>query len=165
MGKNLILPDGLAIQLRDAESLPVVMAGVLFRLHLFARQKNDFWLQPFASDDRGLVTISKKDIEAEVKAHHSTGLMDYYDVGTCFTLVEISLLSQRDIDGAIEARKNHWTSLLAGERERWTSIEQLLGVYGTANNRRFRYSQFSHIRDNWDEPGAEYSYDWFVTPR
>jgi hypothetical protein len=165
MSKYLILPDHVAIQLRDAERLPVPMVGVLFRVQLFARLKNDFRLQPFASDDRGLVMISKKDIEAGVAANYSSGLMDYYDVGSCFPMVEISLLSQDDIDRAIEARRTTWTSLLAGERERWTSIEQLLDLYKTANNRRLIIGQLSHIRDNWDEPGAEYSYDFFVTPR
>ena len=108
--------------------------------------------------------ISKKDIEAEVRAQYDSGLMDYHDVGTCFPMVEISPLSQDGIDRAIEARKT-WTSLLGGEQERWTSIEQLLDVYRTANNRRLRISQFSRIRDNWDEVGAEYSYDYIVTPR
>jgi hypothetical protein len=163
MGKNLILPDRVAIQLMVAGKIPLAIAGILFRVQLFARQKNDFWLQPFASDGRGLVTISKKDIEAEVRANYDSGLMDYHDVGTCFTMVEISLLSQDGIDRAIEGRKT-WTSLLGGERERWTSIEQLLDVYRTANNRRLRISPFSHIRDSWDEVGAEYSYDYYVTP-
>jgi hypothetical protein len=79
--------------------------------------------------------------------------------------VEISLLTQNDIDLVVEGRKTHWTSLLAGERERWTSIEQLLDVYRSANNRRLRCGQLSYIRDNWDEPGVEYSYDFFVTLR
>jgi hypothetical protein len=166
VSKNLILPDRVAIQLTDAQKVvPLAMAGVLFRVQLFARQKNDFRLQPFLSDDRGLVTILKKDIEAEVRAHYDSGLMDYHDVGSCFSMVEITLLSQVEIDRVIEVRRTHWTSLLAGERERWTSIEQLLDVYRTANNGRLRYGQFSRIRDNWDEPGAEYSYDFFVTPR
>lgn len=149
--------------MKNAEKVPFAMARVLFRVQLFARAKDDFWLQPFVSDDRGLVTISKNDIEAGVAANFDSGLMDYCDVGTCFPMVEISLLSQDDIDRAIEARKT-WTDLLAGERARWTSVGQLLDVYRTANNRRLRISQFSHIRDNWDEAAAEYSYDYFVTP-
>jgi hypothetical protein len=165
MGKNLLLPDRVAIQLTDTEKVPLAMAGVLFRVQLFARQKNDFRLQPFASDDRGLVTISKKDIEAGVAANYDSGLMDYHDVDSCFPTVEISLLSQGDIDRAIEARKTHWTRLLAGERERWTSMEQLLDVYRTANNGRLVSDQLPPIRDVWDEMGAKYSYDFVVVPR
>jgi hypothetical protein len=120
MSDNLLPPDRVAIQLTDTEKVPLAMAGVLFRVQLFARQKNDFRLQPFASDDRGLITISKKDIEAGVAANYDSGLMDYHDVDSCFPTVEISPLSQDDIDRAIEARKTHWTSLLAGERDRWS---------------------------------------------
>jgi hypothetical protein len=57
MDKNLILPDRVAIQLMDTEKVPLMMAGVLFRVRLFARRRNDFILHPLASDGEGLVTI------------------------------------------------------------------------------------------------------------
>jgi len=147
MNNNLILPDRVEIQLLDAEKLPLKMAGVLFRVHLFARKKSDFTLQPFSSDAEGLVTIAKKDIEACVAAEYDSGLMDYSHVGDCAPSVEIGPLSQDDIARAIEARET-WTSLLAGERDRWTSIEQLLDVYRNSNNGRLLFDQSPPIRDD-----------------
>jgi hypothetical protein len=164
MSENLILPNRVAIQLTGTERVPLAMAGVLFRIQLFARQKNDFRLQPFASDSGGLVTISRKDIEAAVAAKYDSGLMDFHDVNNCFPSVEISLLSQNDIDRAIEARKT-WTSLLKGERDRWTSVKQLLDVYRNANNRRLLSDGLPPIRDDWNKPGVEYSYTFAVAPR
>jgi hypothetical protein len=148
MNTNLIPPDRVAIQLTDTEKVPLTMAGVLFRVQLFARQKSDFRLQPFVRDDRGLVTISKKDIESGVAANYDSGPMDYHDVDSCVPTVEISLLSQDDVDRSVEARKI-WTSLLARERDRWPSKAQLLEVYRNANNGRLISDQSPPIRDDW----------------
>ncbi len=121
-----------------------------------ARRKNDFTLQPFASDQEGLVTILRKEIEAAVAATYDSGLMDYAHVSDCFPTVEIVLLSDDDIDRAVAARKI-WIHLLAGERDRWNSIEQLLNVYRNASNNRLLSERSLPIRDNWERDGAEYS--------
>jgi hypothetical protein len=164
MDNNLILPNRVAIQLRDTEGLPFRMAVVLFRVRLFARHKNHFTLQPFASDGEGLVTILKKDMEACVEAHYDSGLMDYAPVSGCVPSVEIRLLSEDDINRAVEVRRVTWTRLLAGERDRWTSMEQLLNVYRNANNRRLLFDKSPPVRDDWASVGAEYSYDFVVMP-
>jgi hypothetical protein len=62
---NLVLPNRVVIQLMDKNTVPLD-GRVLSRVQLFARHKNDFTLQPFASDGEGLVVISKKEMEAEV---------------------------------------------------------------------------------------------------
>ncbi len=161
---NLVLPNRVAIQSVDSDKRPLKMADVLFRVLFFARPKSDFTLQPFASDGNGVCTISRNEVEAEVAAHYDFGLMDYAHVSGCSTSVESCLLSGEDIHRTIEARKI-WTNLLAGERDRWDSMEQLLDVYRKANNGRRFADQSPSIRDNWDKVGAEYTYDFVVLPR
>ena len=81
---SLVLPDRVVIQLVDKNLLRVRLAGVLFQVRLFAKHKNDFALQPFASDGDGLVTILRNEIEAEIAAAYDSGLMDYSSVsGLC----------------------------------------------------------------------------------
>jgi hypothetical protein len=161
---NLVLPNCVAIQLVNTDKRPLKIADVLFRVRFFARQKSDFTLQPFASDANGVCRISRNEVEAEVAAHYDSGVMDYAHVSGCSPLVEICLLSGEDIHHAIEARKI-WTNLLAGERDRWGSVEQLLDVYRKANNGRLFGDQSPSIRDDWDKVGAEYTYDFVVLPR
>jgi len=125
MGNNLILPDRVTIQLINAQQHALKVEGVLFRVHFFARVKNDFNLQPFATNAEGLVIILRTEIEANIADHYATSLMDHHAVDDCFPTVEISMLTQEDISRAIEARKI-WSSLLPGERERWASLDELL---------------------------------------
>jgi hypothetical protein len=154
---SLILPNRVTVQLVDHNNSALRMANVLLRVHLFARRKNDFHLQPFASDNEGLVTILKKDLEAEVAAHYDSGLMDYAHVSDCMPTVEIRLLSTDETGKAIEARQT-WKDLLAGERDRWTSIDQLLVQYEKANNRHLLVAQSSVIRADWQQERADCFY-------
>jgi hypothetical protein len=116
------------------------------------------------SDQEGIVTILKKELEADVQANHDSGVMDFAYVGNCFPSVEIKPLSVEDIDGAIKAR-GIWKNLLAGERYRWISMEQLLNVYRNANNQELIPLQSQPIRAQWDKAGTEYSYSFMVVPR
>ncbi len=161
---NLLLPNRVAIQLVDRNKLPLKMAGVLFRIHLFARARNDFTLQPFASDGEGIVTILKEELEAEVQANYDSGVMDCDHVSTCFPSVEIQLLSVEDIERAVKARKI-WKNLLAGERDRWISMDQLLDVYRNACNKELFYEQSQPIRAQLEKSGAEYFYVFLIVPR
>jgi hypothetical protein len=121
-------------------------------------------LQPFVSDGDGVCTISRNELEAEVAAQYDAGLMDYAHVSGCAPSVEICLLSGEDIHRAIEARKV-WTNLLAGERDRWDSMAQLLDVYRRATSGRLCADQSPSIRDDWDKVGGEYAYDFVVPTR
>jgi hypothetical protein len=161
---NLVLPNRVAVQLVDKDFLPVRLPGVLFQVTLFARQRNDFNLRPFASDADGLVTIPRSDIDAEVASNYDSDLMGHTHVNDCTSAVEIRLLSAEDIARAVRARTTTWTSLLAGERDRWNSIEQLLTVYRNANNARLLPDQSPPIRDDWERAGAEYAYNCVVVP-
>lgn len=79
---NLVLPNRVALQPVDKNLLPVRLAGVLFEITLFARQTNDFNLSPFGTDADGLVTIPRRDIDAEVKSNYDSDLMGHGHVTT-----------------------------------------------------------------------------------
>lgn len=163
--KGLVLPLRAVIQLTDKSLLPLRLEGILFRLTFFAGRKNDFHLGPFSSDRDGLVTISRREMEAGVSDHYETGLMDYARLSECVPSVEIRLLAQDDIQRAIDVRKMTWTSLLPGERERWNSMEELLDAYKNARNKTLFCDQSPPIRDDWDKAEAEYAYSFVVVPR
>jgi hypothetical protein len=161
---NLILPERVTIQLVETNKSPVSMSNVLLGITAFARRKNDFHLQPFATDTGGLVTITKKELEAEVTANYDSGVMDYAHISECSPSVEIRLLTEEVIRGAVEARKI-WTKLLAGERDRWKSLEQLLTLYRNANNGRLLAQESPPVRVDWNRDGAEYSHKFVVASR
>ena len=161
---KLVLPYRVVVQLVDKDLLPVRLPGVLFQVTLFARQRNNFSLGPFASDPDGLVAIPRSDIDAEVASNYDSDLMGHSHVNDCTPVVEIRLLSTEDIARAVWARTTIWTSLSAGERDRWNSIEQLLTVYRNANNAKLCPDQSAPIRDDWERAGAEYAYDCVVVP-
>jgi len=165
MNDDLIVPNKVSIQLADTSNRPFKMSDVIFRIRLLARFKNDFSLGPFLSDANGLVTVSKKEIEAGVAANYDSGLMDYAPLSNCSPSVEISLYSLVDIQRAIDARSKVWTNLLAGERDRWGSIEQLIDVYRNAPNSRLQIERSPTIRDTWNKDEAEFSYIFAVVPR
>ena len=161
---SLVLPNRVVIQLVDKNLFPLKLGGVLFQVQLFASHKSDLTLQPFASDGDGLVTISRKELDAEIAANYDSGLMDYAPVSDCASTVEIRLLAEDDIHHAVEARRT-WKRLLAGERDRWNSMEQLLNVYRRAKNASLFSDQSPPIHDAWDKAGAEYSYNCVVVTK
>jgi hypothetical protein len=69
---SLILPERVTIQLVDKNKSQVSISNVLFGIRAFARHKNDFNLQPFPTDSDGLVTITKKELEADLAANYAS---------------------------------------------------------------------------------------------
>ena len=155
--ENLVLPERTTVQLIDSKGSSIRMSDVLFRIKVFARRKNDYSLAPFATEDEGLATITKAQLESEVAADHDSGVMDYAGISTCSPVVEIHLLTDEEIRRAIEARSTIWTKLLSGERDRWQSIEQLLAVYKNANNHRLLALEPT-LRPVWNGLGTNHSY-------
>jgi hypothetical protein len=158
---SLILPERVTIQLVDKNKVPVKLSNILFGIRAFARRKNDFNLQPFPTGNDGLVTITSKELEADVAANYDSGVMDYAHISDCSPSVEIRILTEEEIKSAVDARKI-WTKLLAGERDRWKSLEQLLTLYRNANNGRLLADECPPMRVEWREGGAEYSYKFVV---
>jgi hypothetical protein len=163
--ESLILPARVAIQLVDRNGGALKTPNVLLRITAFAARKDDFLLQPFASDNDGLVTILKKDLEAEVAACHDSGLMNYGHIRECSSSVAIRLLTDEELKKVVDARSKIWNNLLMGERDRWNSMEQLLTLYKTANNSRFLPGQALPMRVKWNKDGAEYSYKFVLVAR
>jgi hypothetical protein len=163
--KNLVIPDKAAVQLVGKNLLPLRLACAIFRVTFFARRRNNFTLQPFVSDENGLVSILKRDIQAHIRANYSEDLMGHYSVDDCIPSLEIRLLTADDVAGAIKARTEIWTDLLEGERDRWNSMDELLSVYRSATNATLLSDQSPPIRDDWNRVGVEYSYNCVVVPR
>ena len=160
---NLVLPDEVTIQLLDTNGQPMQMENVLFSIHLFARQKNDFNLGPFVSDSTGKVLISNTDLRNDIAATYDSGCMDYCAVEGAFPLVEIRLSHPDDIDRIINARTTAWKSLLKGEKERWGTMENLISTYRNSSNHKLKvWKGFSKIRDEWDGTNKQYHYDFRI---
>lgn len=98
-------PEIVRIQLVrwDQERTAAALPGVIFQIHVFARQRNDYLLAPFFSNEMGLVEISRADLESAVEVQLAAGLMDYVGITGAFPLVEMRHWSQEDIDRAIQA--------------------------------------------------------------
>jgi hypothetical protein len=154
--ENLVLPERITVQLIDSKGSSIRMSDVLFRITAFATRKNDYCMQPFATDDEGLATITKAQLESEVAKNQDSGVMDYAGIITCSPIVEIRLLTDEEIRRATEARKI-WKRLLSGERDRWESLEQLLAVYKTANNGRLLTLEPT-LRPVWNGLETNHSY-------
>lgn len=155
---NLILPQKVAIQLTDPTGKPLAIPDVLFEVHLFAQHKNDFDLGPYVSDSFGVVLITHDDLKHDIQATYSSGLMDYA-IGTCFSVVEITLLTPDDIQKRLKVRQTVWNLLLDGEEARWGSLNSLIDAYKRARNNQFQsWSVFPRIRDEWDGAKQEYLY-------
>lgn len=152
---NIVLPEKVVLRLVNSDGNPLRMRNVLFTVRAFAKHKNDFNLGPFATDEGGIVTITKSDLLAEAAAHYDSGLMDYQGVEYCKPDVTIAPMTADETEKALEARTSVWTMLLKGEGERWTSIDELRRVYREAAN-RFITAEPMNVR--WDGKTPEYEY-------
>jgi len=159
---SLVLPEKVTLRLIDSERKDLHVANVLFVVHAFANYKNDFTLAPFVSDTDGIVTISRNELLAEASAHYDSGLMDYRPLEDCKQEVEIRALQPHEIERALDARTRIWTTLLRGESDRWTNIEELRNVYRMAANGSFSVQP---LRTRWDGSKREVEYFLPAIPR
>jgi len=158
--QTLVLPEKVRLKLTDASGKSVALADVLFRIHAFARWKNDFDLQPFPTNSEGVAFISRSELMAEVSATYDSGLMDYRGIDECSTRVEISALTIDEIQRAIHARTTVWRQLLKGEEKRWSSIKALIELYRRAANGQVRAEP---VRADWDGRQSEYEHSVVAT--
>ena len=152
----LILPDQITIQLIDSDGVAVTVPGLLVGVTAFATYRNNYQFGPYASSDSGLICISRQDILNDVEAIHESGLMDYAGHETCQPQVEIRTLTSQEITDGIRLRREVWTELLKGEKERWGTIDRLIAIFEKAANRNFNAASFSAI---WDNTQPEYHYE------
>jgi hypothetical protein len=162
---NLCLPECVTVRLISWSGEPFRRADILVGIHTLARHKNDFHLGPYPTNTDGVSIITQKDLQAEVKATYSSGMMDYNNINDCFPLVEIRLWSIEEISRSLECRTNIWNGLLEGENERWNSIDELLALYRRALAASSLISGPFHllkIRDEWAKERAVFDYTFNI---
>ncbi|MCU1285648.1 MAG: hypothetical protein JWO13_1998 [Acidobacteriales bacterium] len=152
---TLVIPDEVLIVVKNSEGEPLTVANLLFGIRAFARHKNDFYLAPFATNADGVARIQKRELMAEVEAHYDSGLMDYCSILDCHQGVVIYLLSRENVERSLHSRTHVWKTLLKGEKNRWSSLDELLNLYRFAANNRFRAEEISA---NWNGSQPEYKY-------
>jgi carboxypeptidase C (cathepsin A) len=160
---KFILPDKITVKLIKQRQQDFPVDNILLYIKTSARHKNDFYLGPFVSDKNGVVTITKNDINNEVTATYESGLMDYSSIENSFTFVELRLYDQDEIDRMIQSRTKVWTSLLKGEKERWTSINHLVDTLKKSNNKHLLlYDSTKRIRADFDGTQNEYEFQFDI---
>ena len=161
---NLILPNIATVKLKTGMGRDYRVPNVVFSVETHARHKNDYDLGPFFSDDHGVVSITREVLDIYVEAELDSGLMDYTHISDCYSLIEIRLWSENDLERAIKGREL-W-GLLKREKTLWESPEELIERFRNANNRNLAVAEgVSRIRDEWDGRKQEYAYDFYVTPK
>ncbi len=156
---KFILPDKITVKLIKPRKENFSVDNILLYIKTNARNKNDFYLGPFASDINGVITITKKDLDNEVTATYESGLMDYSSIENSFSFVELRLYDQNEIDKMIESRTKTWTSLLKGEIERWISINRLVDTLKQSNNKHLLLDESTkRIRAEFDGTQNEYEF-------
>jgi hypothetical protein len=166
---SLCLPSLVIIRLELPDGRPLRLANILFSIQTFATRKNDISLFPFASDAEGIVRITKDEMRAEVAATYDSGVMDYSAIESAFDMVEIRISSVSEIQRVISGRTKAWTSLLAGEKERWKTMEEFISLLKSATNAQLaipeELSLRPKIRDSWLKQDATYEYEMCIRKR
>jgi carboxypeptidase C (cathepsin A) len=156
--RNLVLPDKIEIRLVKFPTVTVSTDNVLVYIKTHASHKNDMYLGPYMSDKDGMVTMLKADLESDVEATYDSGLMDYSNVESSFSFVEIRLYNQEEIDRLIENRTKVWTTLLKGEEKRWNSIEHLVDTLKQSKNKYLKVNDFLRfVRADFDGSQKQYN--------
>ena len=156
---KFILPEKITVRLVKPEQQDFSIDHILLYIKTNARHKNDFYLGPFVSDKDGVITITKNDLDNEVIATYESGLMDYSSIENSFTFVELRLYDQDEIKKMIKSRTKVWTSLLKGEKERWTSIDHLVDTLKKSNNKLLQlYDSTKRVRADFDGTQNKYEF-------
>jgi hypothetical protein len=162
---HLVFPDRVTIRVgvwSPTGTTPYSGASMAFETRTFAREKNDYLLGPFFSDESGILTITRRDLELSTQAELSSGLMDYASITNSYSFVAISHLSREGIARYVDSRTMTWTRELDGEKELYGSVAQLLDRLRSSANGQFRPATpaYGQLRDEWDgsRPIVEYDY-------
>jgi len=164
---RLVLPSRVTIQVCtwDGNKVrPLRVRGLVFGVRTFAREKGDYHLAPFFSDDSGRVVITHDEMDIAAHAEAQTGIMEYAWLGDSFSYVEIAHWSAEEIARALEGHRT-W-GLLGRERERWKSVEELMAQLREAPNGRYKplAPPLKPVRDEWDGTVIERTYDYVLYP-
>jgi hypothetical protein len=126
-------PNKITIRMIDGMSLnPIKVENILINIHVFAFNKNDYYLGPFFSDSNGEMHLTNKMLEISADAEIETGIMDYKGIRGASPLVEIRILSKEEIDLLKEGR-NLW-GIVGKEADLYRSKKELLKKIDLNNN-------------------------------
>jgi hypothetical protein len=92
-------PEKLTVFAQDPDTrLPV--KGVAIVLVLFAKRKNDYYVGPLVTDEKGQVEFTRADCEFAIRRAQEMFLMDYHgDLESCRPVIEVSLHPPERIEG------------------------------------------------------------------
>jgi len=129
----ITFPNKINIKIVDSFTHSSIrIPNIIVMIHIFAMEKNDYHLGPFFSNDNGEIEIDKNTLEILAEAELESGLMDYRSVKECSPLVEIGIISEKDIENLIKGRELWGVS--KREKELYGSSENLLNRIKKSNN-------------------------------
>ncbi|HJX85016.1 MAG TPA: hypothetical protein VJ723_11785 [Candidatus Angelobacter sp.] len=104
-------PDKLTVVAQDRDTrLPA--KGVAIVLVLFAKRKNDYYVGPLITNEKGLVEFTRADCEFAIERAQEMFLMDYHgDPESCRPVIEVNLHLPERIEGMrqqYEAAPDFW---------------------------------------------------------
>ena len=140
-------PNNVTIRVIDGIALkPIKIENILINVHIFAMNKNDYYLGPYFSDINGQIHLTNKMLRISADAELETGMMDYKNIKNASPLVEIKILSKEEIKLLNEGRKL-W-GIVGREVVLYRSKKELLEKINLNNNYRILPAS---IRALWDD--------------
>lgn len=128
----MIFPKFLQIQILSIDKKPIIYADIIIGITLIAPRKNNYHLGPFFTNNKGIVTLSERDLLISVEAELETGLMDYCSYRECSKEVMIEVFDYKDLAKLIHGREA-W-GLVGKEALLYESKEKLLERIKACNN-------------------------------
>lgn len=102
-------PEQVQCQFLD-EKTQQPIPNLVVSLTLLAHRKNDYPVGPVFTDQNGLVVFTQNDCLNTIENSKTTFLMDYSStLDQCLPKVLLEIMSQEEIEGCIQARKQYKT--------------------------------------------------------
>jgi hypothetical protein len=173
--QTLFIPEKIIIELKDQNGNSFNQKNILFGIKTFANRRNDIELSPFISNENGVITITKNDIEKNLENFYSYGLMDYSSIESAKPEIEIYYWGNKNLENYLK----YWSKILEGKAdlkqyEIWgeklgkresesAKIEKRerdeMEIYSSCKNREFKQIEnVTILKDNWGKPKTELNY-------
>lgn len=170
---NLVLPSSVTIHvvtwtgpIQAPRDTPATSRSIAVSVQTFARAKNDYHLGPFFSEN-GVIRITRSELERAAAVELDFGLMDYYALAECFSLVEIRAWSAAQVERALGARKAEMKQgrFFSGhDAERWGTPAAYVARLKECGNRNLKDPVLFRVRDEWDGSKRDVEYEYRVPP-
>lgn len=129
---NLILIDN---------SISKPTSNIAVKIRLFARHKNDYYLIPPVSNDKGKIELRKSWLNDEIEKIRNLFMMDYSStLDDCEPKMEIKVMNMNEVNQSVKAM-NQWKSVLnisnleieclsRVDNDQYEPMSQLINFYG-----------------------------------